>query len=663
MMTRCITLSALALVLFGAMTGFGDPEPSRPITLATLLDEMTDLPALAEQPSPSYTCRQFSSYDPGAKAPGQNWFANADAGHYIRVEDRDDRQEYVMMDADGPGAVVRIWSANPTGTLRLYIDGDETPALTTPMADLLGGQHAPIVPPIAGVRGKGWNLYLPIPYATHCKITSDKGAFYYHVNYRTYAEDTRVVSFQAAQLEANTKAIAEVARKLAAPRTAGGVPSRGAAMDLKATVLPGQTITLASLKGPKAIHRLVLNPKAKDITTALRRGLLRMTFDGETTVEAPLGDFFGTAPGVNPYESLPSGMTGDGEMWTHWVMPFSRSARIELWNTGDEPLELTGSAYMAKYEWTDRSMLFHAKWRGETDVETRPFLDWRFLAARGTGAFVGASYQIYSPVERWWGEGDEKIYFDGQTFPSHFGTGTEDYFGYAWGCPELFSHAYHCQSRCDGPGTKGHNSLSRWHIMDRIPFESDFRFDMELWHWTWCRVNLGVTAYWYARPQAIDTFEPITAADLARPFIPEHPAIEGIVEGEAMVILQKTGNPEPQRIVLSSGNHHLWWHGATLGDTLVLGFDVLAAGKYALSGGFVKAHDYGILKLSVNNQPLGEQMDFYNPVVTLSERIQLGVVELAEGRNTFAAEIVGANERAVKEYMFGLDYLMLEPVK
>ena len=40
-----------------------------------------------------------------------------------------------------------------------------------------------------------------------------------------------------------------------------------------------------------------------------------------------------------------------------------------------------------------------------------------------------------NPVEAWWGEGDEKVFVDGEKFPSHFGTGTEDYYGYAWCWP------------------------------------------------------------------------------------------------------------------------------------------------------------------------------------------------------------------------------------
>ena len=72
---------------------------------------------------------------------------------------------------------------------------------------------------------------------------------------------------------------------------------------------------------------------------------------------------------------------------------------------------------------------------------------------------------------------------DGETFPSHFGTGTEDYYGYAWCWPGLFTHAYHAQPRCDGPGNYGRTSVNRFHILDRIPFTKDFKFDMELWHW------------------------------------------------------------------------------------------------------------------------------------------------------------------------------------
>ncbi len=166
------------------------------ITTSSLIDEMTDLSGMAEFPNPAYTCKQFSSYDRGAKSPTENWFANGDAGQYLRIEESDGRKEYVMMDTAGPGAIVRIWSANPAGTLRIYLDGASEPVIEAQMSELLGGKFPGLPQPIAGEYSKGWNLYFPIPYAQHCKVTSDKGGFYYHVNYRTYPPGTagRVVS-------------------------------------------------------------------------------------------------------------------------------------------------------------------------------------------------------------------------------------------------------------------------------------------------------------------------------------------------------------------------------------------------------------------------------------------------------------------------------------
>ena len=104
---------------------------------------------------------------------------------------------------------------------------------------------------------------------------------------------------------------------------------------------------------------------------------------------------------------------------------------------------------------------------------------------------------MYNPVEAWWGEGDEKIYVDGEDFPSHFGTGTEDYYGYAWGSPNLFTSPFHAQTQCEGPATKGNITNLRFRSLDGIPFTSEFRFDMEIFHWEKTSVDYGVTTFWY----------------------------------------------------------------------------------------------------------------------------------------------------------------------
>jgi len=657
-------LAALATACWMAGAALPSVAAAPTITTARLLNEMTDLAGLAEFPSPAYTCTQFSSYDRKSKSPTVEWFANNDAGQYLRVEERAGRKEFVMMDAAGPGAIVRIWSANPAGTLRFYIDGASQPALEAPMSELLGGKFPGLPRPIAGEYSKGWNLYFPIPYARSCKVTSDQGNFYYHVNYRTYAAGTPVESFSRDQLKSLAARLEKLGARLAAPR---GVDSDfgGDVEEFNIQIPAGESVR-EEFSGPRAITRSAVKLAANNREAALRGLILKATFDGEQTVEAPLGDFFGSAPGINPFATLPLGMTPEGEMYCHWFMPFKESAVIELVNHTKEEATLTGEIAMKDYNWTDASLHFHAKWRAQFDVPTRPMQDWNYLTAKGRGVFAGVSFAIDNPVKDWWGEGDEKIYVDGETFPSHFGTGTEDYYGYAWCWPALFTHAYHAQPRCDGPGNYGRTSVNRFHILDRIPFTRDFKFDMELWHWHQaCKVNMAVVAYWYARPGATDTFQPIRAEDaIVRPMpVWVVPRVAGAIEGESLKIVRVTGKAEPQDWEVSAGKH-LWWHeGMKPGDTLAVVFPAPKVGKYRVFGRFLRARDYGIHQLAINGQKTGEPIDFYTADVRPSREMDLGVFELKPGENEFSATVVGANEKAIKSYMFGLDYLLLKPAE
>ena len=88
---------------------------------------------------------------------------------------------------------------------------------------------------------------------------------------------------------------------------------------------------------------------------------------------------------------------------------------------------------------------------------------------------------VWNPRGGWWGEGDEKFFVDGEKFPSTIGTGSEDYFGYAWCSPQLFQNAYHNQTRNDG-NNRGHVSVNRWHIADNVPFQKSFEGCIEKYY-------------------------------------------------------------------------------------------------------------------------------------------------------------------------------------
>ena len=112
------------------------------MTLVSLLSEMIDRDGLARWPVPGYASREFTSYDRRSVAPDKpGWFANTDFSNFLRVEQNQGRKEYVMMDSDGPGAIVCMFKAttDPTATVRIYLDGAATPVVEENFRYLLGG--------------------------------------------------------------------------------------------------------------------------------------------------------------------------------------------------------------------------------------------------------------------------------------------------------------------------------------------------------------------------------------------------------------------------------------------------------------------------------------------------------------------------------------------
>lgn len=113
-------------------------------------------------------------------------------------------------------------------------------------------------------------------------------------------------------------------------------------------------------------------------------------------------------------------------------MPYRQSGQITLQNLNQELLTFTLEAACEDWRWDERSLYFHANWRQERGIPTRSQRDWNYISVSGKGVYMGDSLAVFNPVTSWWGEGDEKIYQDGAPFPTHFGTGSEDYYGYAY---------------------------------------------------------------------------------------------------------------------------------------------------------------------------------------------------------------------------------------
>ncbi|HVT13367.1 MAG TPA: DUF2961 domain-containing protein [Fimbriimonadaceae bacterium] len=642
------------------------------VTSNSILDETANLTRLTKRPNPYYTTAEATSYDRASKTPGNaDWFANADAGQFIRVEENDGRKERVMADLTGPGAVVRIWSANPAGTLRFYFDGEQTPRFVEKTKDLLGGSVQPFVAPFAYEAARGWNFYYPLPYAKSLKITVDDsdndGAahLYYHVGYRTYAPGTQVETFDPANVDAAE--IDKVGKLLTNPYSPGYVP------DYKMIALKGEgTATVKLPPGPKAVtyfyvrlypQKLPKNAQfddANQVYNQLRQIVLEADFDGETCVRVPLGDFFGTAPGLNKFQTFPLQVDSEGGMACRFVMPYAKTGVIRFHNTAKARADLRVYAETFNYTWDSNSYHFKAQWGGE-HARTRPMRDMTFLKTSGEGVFVGDNLHVTNPSPAWWGEGDEKIYFDDQTFPSSFGTGSEDYFGYAWGANITFAKPFHAQPHTTSPDSFGNAFVERFHIMDSIHFQKNFKFDMEMWHWADCVATYVHTIYYYERPGGTPPAEIDPRLLTIFEVKPPEP-VKGAIEGENLKIASKTGSGTTENQTGfwdTSNNGQLWWRDGAPGDALDLLVPVKKAGKYKVVGHFCFARDYGIQEISINGQP-AKQVDFYSPDLTW-KMVDLGTFELPAGETHFVVKIAGANPKSdPKAYMFGLDYLKLE---
>ena len=439
------------------------------------------------------------------------------------------------------------------------------------------------------------------------------------------------------------------------------------------TVPPGDTAVVADLAGPRAITALrVENTFASGETEvpALRELALRITWDGagQPAVWTPLIDFFGTAPGVNPYKSFPLGVT-EKAFYALWYMPFATSAKVELANDGKEArrvtLRITHAPLARPVETLAR---FHAKWHRDAFLPEDPArraIDWTLLVTRGRGRFCGVMLHVWNPRGGWWGEGDEKFFVDGEPFPSTFGTGSEDYFGYAWCTAKIFHQAYHNQTIASG--NKGHVSVNRWHVGDSIPFQTSFDGSIEKYYPNAKPTLYAATAYWYLAPGGEDPYGPVPAANrVGYAKKPEPKIVKGAIEAETMDVVSKTaGGPRTQRMSHYgngwSSDAQLWWTGAKPGDRLVIEVPVKEAGTYRLVVNLTKAIDYGIHQLSLDGKRLAEPIDCYNNGVVATGPVDLGTHDLDVGKHQLTVEITGANPKAKKAYMFGLDYVKLVP--
>jgi len=455
-----------------------------------------------------------------------------DYGNFVREEPG---RRYVLLDVQGAGCIDRFHCIYRKGRpedanfdLLVYLDDQEKPVIHMDMNDFFTGKRKPFVAPLVGRCGfadrQASYSYVPIGFRKSCKVVvvprdpDEKYGwrtwegrrhllFFYQLAYRICSPEVPVKAFSWELDQQELRALAGVQSMW---QNAGKSPwppaekESGKSHAVSVVLGKKKTAVLLDHAGAGTLREIRLRIKPDDDSLAARRRLagslwLDMTWDEEQRpqVSAPLGAFFAAPDYSIDVRGLWLGCA-DREYYCRLPMPFRRRARISVRSTGAIAVEIA-----ARFRWSSRppladDCLFHVR---RCDVSNAPQgKNIVVLDARGVGHVVGVVVDHPGDVES-----DDSWFIDGETVPSIVGTGTEDFFSFAWGLGDLQALPMHGVRVPFSPASKrGHRTDTgccyRFHLPAAYPFHKSMRLTWEHGDGNRHRGRYSGIAYYYLFP-------------------------------------------------------------------------------------------------------------------------------------------------------------------
>lgn len=426
------------------------------------------------------------------------------------------------------------------------------------------------------------------------------------------------------------------------------------------TIPPGKKVTILNAEGPGMIVRIWFAIESRD-PYYLRRLVLRIFWDHEDkpSVEAPLGDFFGTGFFYKQYVSPLMGMTSGGFV-CYLPMPFERSARVEIAN--ETIHEVDGFLYQLEYQKFEAALesdvaYFHAQWK--RDIRTNYDSNYTVLIAEGKGHLIGVNLNLQSYDGRFtYLEGDDMIYVDGEKRPSIRGTGTEDYFSGGW---------YFNQGEFAGPhsgliyknDSLGQIAAYRFYLTDPVPFKKNIRVTFEHGHGNQDIADYSSTAYWY-QTEPHKPFQRFPG--------PGHRIPLRIVKPARMIEAEKLKfnlNGLPAKIMDMSGSGPDWSGDSQFvvegrpGASFELEINGLKESKYDMEIYFTRGPEYGNAEVVVNGTKAGV-INGYSPTLLPDGKLTVKGLTTLTGSISLRFDITGKDPLS-KGFSVGLDAFNMVP--
>lgn len=271
----------------------------------------------------------------------------------------------------------------------------------------------------------------------------------------------------------------------AGERGKGGQANGGRKGAPTVAIKAGESRVLAEAVGASGTVRRIWMTFWDRSPRMLRSLRIDMYWDGAKTpaVSAPLGDFFGISLGQTTAFQSALFANPEGRSFNCFIpMPFRTGMKIVL--TNESSTNIDHLYYDVDYTLGDRHgarvLYFHAHFRRENptllqkDYELLPRVEGR---GRYLGVNVGVIVNHKEYFNTWWGEGEVKVYLDGdRELPTLSGTGTEDYIGTAWGQGQ-FVNQYTGSPIADDKSR--HFCFYRYHVPDPVYFYKEIRVTIQ----------------------------------------------------------------------------------------------------------------------------------------------------------------------------------------
>ena len=419
---------------------------------------------------------------------------------------QDENGEWILFEDKGAGCIFnftqhrtkRLKTADgktrqefPVPTYRFYFDGAKTPQFEIRPDEF--GTKAPFLDPLAGsfvpdLKTADFRIvrsFVPMEYRTSAKVTSTvrlkgragAGGGWGHVTYHHYDSPEGLTTFDGKNDGAALKALCSRPLELGHDGEAAVAPFE---------LATGARRAIFAASGRSALVRTRLRVGGFASAADFAKDLwIVCSFDGRTTVEAPVGTFFGCEM---PAHAATRGLAlltfdtqsepGVATLENRFPMPFFKGAEIALENRGATPLAVSGDVR------TNAGLDYDPKTTGLFTASaylppTRNVAGWnaRIGALVGRGQMVYGTFSLRDATVRGC-EGDVRCFIDGESTPRVQSDGSESWGSWGWGFsrpPQVQPFAAYDAPVADNSAW----SQVRLLVGDSYPFASGLRFEVE----------------------------------------------------------------------------------------------------------------------------------------------------------------------------------------